>query len=482
MSQTSSSELACGYGAGAACFDNSRQAQVLEASSEAEGWLIVRPDPPLPTRRGQLASLLGEAIERGLRSRHAPPPGVGATRDWDGALSDQLYRARACGTPGLCVCVPSLRGMVGSHGALDVEDSAVLRWWLKASTERPLRLVLNSDNLSLGVHTAPIALYRLLEADVGTPQLPAASPPLLFDAPRAAAVCAEAIPEHRPVSMLFPEAEQHWKTWVRQLDEARGPRPLSAVERLFRSAYLPLTEAAMRTVTGAEASEVLEAWAQSFANSYSEAFGALRIRGKRPTMVLDTPELAHKIARLHGARSVQLVLVDGMRFDLGLRMRDRLSALTSGHTTLCDEMVLWAALPSTTSAQLELIGRGSDGLREQGTVGQSEVTVARGRGAATLRRLKAGSCDILKLDTVESRLSEPGPPLLERLDALAESTAEALGNHLLKLSERTLVLVFGDHGFLCEPVDRGTGPARHGGARPEEVLVPGFAWLVGSVH
>jgi hypothetical protein len=460
MSQTSLSELACGFGAGAVCFDNTRQARVLRASSEAEGWLIVTPDPPPSARRGQLALLLDEAIESGLRSRHAAPPGLGAADDWDGSLSDQLFRARACGAGGLCVCLPSLRAMVGPHGALDAEDSAALRWWLTASSERPVRMVLNADNLSLGVYPAPVALHRLLEETSRN----------------------EAVAPRPQVPVLFPEAHLHWRTWGRQLDEARGPRPLSAVERLFHAAYLPLSEAAARGVAGSEASQALESWAQSFAKSYSDAFGALRVRGKRPNMVLDAPDLAHRIARLHGARSVQLVLVDAMRFDLGLRMRDRLATLTLGHATLCDELMLWAALPSTTSAQLELMGRGSDGLREQGTLGPSEVTVARGRSASTLRRLKAGSCELLKLDTVESRLSEPGPPLLERLDALAAATAEALANHLAGISDRTLVLIFGDHGFLCEPVDHGTGAARHGGARPEEVLVPGFAWLVDSMH
>jgi hypothetical protein len=472
MNQTSSSAVTSGFGAGAVCFDNSRQAQVLETSSESEGWLVVQPDAPPATSRGQLALVLDEAIERGLRSRQAPLPGAGASSDWNGALSDQLYRARACGAPGLFVRVPSLRAIAGSHGALDPEDSAVLRWWLETTRERPVRLVINSDNLSLGVHPAPVALCRLLEAEASARRASSAAQTGPAGAAR----------PHPPADVLFPEAEQQWRTWIRQLDEARGPRPLSAVERLFRSAYVPLSEAAARRVAGAESTQVLEAWAQSFAKSYSDAFGALRVRGKRPRMVLDAPELAHRIARLHGARSAELVLVDGMRFDLGLRVRNRLAALTSGHATLCDELVLWAALPSTTSAQLELMGRGSEGLREQGTVGPSEVPVARGRSAATLRRLRAGSSEILKLDTVESRLSESGPPLLERLDALAESTAEALAAHLLKLSERTLVLVFGDHGFLCDPVDHGTGPARHGGARPEEVLVPGFAWLVGSVQ
>ena len=148
------SELACGFGAGAVCFDSSRQAQALQARSEAEGWLIVQPDPPASASRGRLALLLDEAIELVLRGRHAPPSGVGASDDWDGSLSDQLYRARACGAHGLCVRLPSLRALVGPHGALGADDSAVLRWWLKASGERPVRLVLNSDNLSLGVYPA----------------------------------------------------------------------------------------------------------------------------------------------------------------------------------------------------------------------------------------------------------------------------------------------------------------------------------------
>ena len=47
---------------------------------------------------------------------------------------------------------------------------------------------------------------------------------------------------------------------------------------------------------------------------------------------------------------------------------------------------------------------------------------------------------------------------------------------------RTLVMMFGDHGFLLDPVVGGTSAGRSGGASPEEVLVPAFAWLVGNVH
>jgi len=44
------------------------------------------------------------------------------------------------------------------------------------------------------------------------------------------------------------------------------------------------------------------------------------------------------------------------------------------------------------------------------------------------------------------------------------------------------VMAFGDHGFLLDRLDNGTTKARSGGATPEEVLVPAFAWLVGGVH
>jgi hypothetical protein len=110
------------------------------------------------------------------------------------------------------------------------------------------------------------------------------------------------------------------------------------------------------------------------------------------------------------------------------------------------------------------------------------VTVARGRAASTLRRVKAGGRELLKLDLVEARLSEPGAPYLERLSALATDCGQSLAQHIARLPPRTLVVVFGDHGFVLESLDDGTSAARHANARPEEILVPAFAWLVGATH
>ena len=282
---------------------------------------------------------------------------------------------------------------------------------------------------------------------------------------------------------LFPNADSEWRTWMHDLEAARGPKPLAVVERMFVTSYVPLCDAFARGIAAPEAKKTLDTWSASFEQSYKEAFDALRVRGKRPTMVLDVPELALRMGRLHGARSVQLVLVDGLRFDLGLRVEQRLRTLLGQSAALTERLLLWSALPATTAVQLELIGRGPEALREFTGNVESEVPVARGRMATTLRRIKAGHRELLKLDVVESRLSEPADGSeTTRLDDLADDTARALGSYMKRLPSRTMVMVFGDHGFVLDPRGGGTTRARHGGASPEEVLVPAYAWLVGGVH
>ena len=64
------------------------------------------------------------------------------------------------------------------------------------------------------------------------------------------------------------------------------------------------------------------------------------------------------------------------------------------------------------------------------------------------------------------------------LPDIAASVADAILKHIETLPPRTLLLVLGDHGFT---IDR-RGRITHGGASPEEVLVPCFAYLVGDLH
>jgi hypothetical protein len=227
---------------------------------------------------------------------------------------------------------------------------------------------------------------------------------------------------------------------------------------------------------------VLSTWASAFEQSYREAFAALRVRGKRPSMVLDIPEIALRIGRLHGARRVELIAVDGMRFDLGLRVEQRVRWRLAQQVALTERLLLWSALPSTTGVQLELLGRGPEALKTWTGEVTSELPVARGQLARTARRVKVGHRDLLKLDLVEARLMEPGTHEAARLDDLADELGEVLSAQLARLPARTLAIVFGDHGFKLDAMESGTTSAKSGGASPEEVLVPAFAWLVGGVH
>lgn len=281
-------------------------------------------------------------------------------------------------------------------------------------------------------------------------------------------------------------ARQNWQSWVRELEAARGPKPLAVIERLFVTAYTRLDAALERGIADESARSALLSWRSSFSKSYAEAFDALRVRGKRPTMVLDIPEVAQRIGRLHGARRVQLLLVDGMRFDLGMRVQDRLKL--RAEASLTERLLLWSALPTTTTQQLELIGKGPDGLKEMSPIEEeAPAVVARGKAAHTLRRIRTGRRELLKLDIVEAALREGTSegdmrPLRERMPKIADDVAVALSEHFAKQAPRTLIVVFGDHGFTY--VDNApTGQeATQGGSSPEEVLVPAFAWLTGATH
>ena len=64
------------------------------------------------------------------------------------------------------------------------------------------------------------------------------------------------------------------------------------------------------------------------------------------------------------------------------------------------------------------------------------------------------------------------------MPSLAETTAAAITKFAKTLQSRTLLYVMGDHGFTIDH----EGQVATGGASPEEVLVPGFAFLVGALH
>jgi hypothetical protein len=410
--------------------------------------LDVRVDSVSPLARGQLADLIDDAIERALGARDAGPRGAEASQGPDASLEDQLARARRAGAPRLVLTLPTLAPIASTGHALGAEDSETLLFWSRATQTHPVDLCLHAADGALGAHVAPVPLRVAL------------APSRIDTAPTAA-------------------DPGDWRAATLALTAARGPQPLATLERLFATSYLPLDTALHDPGRPADrrAVRARDEFRANFSRVYLEAFHAFALTGKRPRMVLDAPEIAARIARQTSARTSQLLLVDAMRYDLGVLVKEAVGRLLGPHATLAHEMILWSALPTTTSRQLATIAQGVSALQAEADE-EREDGVVRGRTAQTIRRLKTGSRDVYRLDLCDVRVREAGERVLPLLPSIADDVAATVARHAGTLTPRTLLFVFGDHGFTLEADSQPSS----GGSSPEEVLVPAFAFLMGEAH
>jgi hypothetical protein len=509
-----------------------RRAELLGA-----GALVVNV-PPLPSAaRGHLAEHVDERIERELAARGAPSPYLAdwspLPEDADARLSDQLFRARSVGTSGIAIAMGTLA--LAAHPALAPEDSATVQRLAHAAAGSPLVLMLDDADVHLGAYAAPVPLASLVSpfppasSDAPLLELTAPAPPVAraeaggqpteeveveveveVELPDEAAFDHQALAQHvggtdehgagadheaeahepqapaNPATVGVPTARANdtWRAWALALGAARGPQPLAAFERLFVESYVPLASAIALGLDDPRAVRAHDEFQRGFERAYSDAFVTFGATNRRPRLVMDAHELASRQARLHNARAAHVLVVDSMRYDLGALIRDGIGQRAAGFASLTGESLLWSALPTTTIRQLETIARGIDALRAPEAEEPSESL--RGRGADLVRRLRVGSRELYKLDVVPAMLASLGErggrgtteEVSAALEEIAETTADSIVRHLYTLSARTLLLVVGDHGFT---VDR-RGRITHGGATPEEVLVPAQAWLVGDLH
>jgi hypothetical protein len=455
------------------------------------GFLVVNVEATMATPRGALCERLDEAIERELSARGGHAPGmVGGDRD--ATLGDQLYRARRLGASGLATVFHGLSDVARELGALDPRDSAFIRFLADATQERPVVLVLDERDGSAPAYANPVALSDVVAEALGR----SPGPSERERASRTGRTRSEATAGRSALTTVTSgiaapfahtahfagtsqvAAVEPWRSWTLQLAAARGPLPLVELERLFAESYVPLSDAIARgQVDDPRARHAHEEFKTAFAKSYLETFPTLAATTKRPRMVLDVHDVAARLTRLHGARSTRLLMVDAMRWDLSRLVQEKVRGRLGPRAALTEELLLWSALPTTTLRQLETIARGVEALRSPSEL-DAEPQLPRGRTADYVRRLRVGPREVHKLDLVESRLQSLREPLFRVLPEIAEAAAEAITRHAETLPARTLLLVFGDHGFT---VDR-TGAVRQGGASPEEVLVGAFALLVGDVH
>ena len=377
------------------------------------GMIVVELEGVGPSLRGRFADALDDAIERELSARGAAAPGLTSASDRDAALSDQLFRARRVGAPGIAIVLGPLRAAAGPLGALEPEDCATLCFLAAATRERPVIMLLDERDARTGGYADPVPLGQLLSVPAArapernggfaTDHAPAhgdalalapafAPAPVPAPAPAresepesesetayasatdsesepealsesateresepalrsALASALEPEPEFAPAltpashtltpatsHALAPELtpapshahflarhtagatvvdrEEAWRAWTLQLVAARGPQSLAALEKLFTDSYMPLSGAIAAGLDDPRARGAHDEFRAAFSKSYSEAFPTFSATAKRPRMVLDIHDTAGRIARLHGARSTRMLLVDAMRWDV----------------------------------------------------------------------------------------------------------------------------------------------------------------------
>lgn len=452
-----------------------------------EGAVVVRVPAPKREARGRLGALVSDAIEARLASLGAPGPHPRA----EDLLGDQLFRARTLGA-GLVLSLDSLEQLRAP--ALAPEDSHALAGLARATRERPLVLLLDDGDRDAPAYARPIPLASLLLPTlVATLPAPRAEEPSATsksgaddagEAPRPVVALPktprEAARRDEPREVA-PRVPDEVAVHARALSTARGPQPLAVLKRLFLEHYVPLGALLDEGHVDARAEAAHTTFRRSFERAYADAFPTFALTGKRPRMVLDAFEEATRLARATGARTTSLLMVPSLRVDLGLRMDRALVPSIPGEARV-ESGLLFAALPSTSSRQEDTLARGVAALAAARPDESPADPEWHTRGA--LRRVRLGSRDLYSLETVAAWRSMPRGP--EDAAEVVQALASAVARHAHGLvgrkgpltnertPERTLLFVFGDHGFTYE--DR--GHTCDGGSTPEEAIAPYFAYVL----
>ncbi|MEO9232279.1 MAG: hypothetical protein ABI421_03000 [Polyangiaceae bacterium] len=452
------------------------------------GIFVVRVDVDASSR-GRFEDVVDDAIDAALTAHGGLPPSMVGSLERDAACSDRIFRARRLGFYGIAIVFASLKTAASSRGTLDADDCASLRALADMTRDRPLWVAFDRSDRDLGAHGRPIPFSAMFAA-ASAPPLKKTSPVIAPQQQHLRAIEAAAAitrplekeivrvdaPNPATIGVSIATPEDVWRGWMLSLTAARGPQSLATFERLFVEAYLPLLHAITMGLEDPRAKAAMLVFRRTFEGAYPEAAARFQATTKRPAMVLDAPQNAMRLARSNGARTSQIILVEAMRYDIGIKVRDALEMAMGARARLVEDARLHAALPTTSARQLETIARGAEALRSPAALADDSTLGSQAGGG--LRKIRAGGRELYRLDMIDVAVQNDAGAASHHFDDLAENVAETIASHALALRGRTLLYILGDRGFS---VDAG-GRARCGGSTPEEVIVPAFAFIVDAVQ
>lgn len=452
------------------------------ADWKQSGIFVVRVDVSASSR-GRFEDVVDDAIDAALAAHGGLPPSMAFSLERDAACSDRIFRARRLGFYGIAIVFGSLKAAASSRGTLDSDDCAALRVLAEMTRDRPLWVVFDRNDRDLGAHGRPIpfsAMFAAAPAPTAKKLSPVIAPvqqPLrVIEKPIHKEEPTVEAPNPAMIGASVAMPEDVWRGWMLSLTAARGPQSLATFERLFIEAYLPLIHAITMGLEDPRAKAAMLVFRRTFESSYPEAAARFQATSKRPAMVLDAPQIAMRLARSNGARVSQIIMVEAMRYDVGLEVRDALEMTMGARAMLIDDSRLHAALPTTSGRQLETIARGPEALRSPATHAEDSTLGSQAGGG--LRKIRVGGRELYRLDTIDLAVQSDATHAMSNVRALAENVAETIAHHAMALRSRTLLFVIGDRGFSIDAAGR----AKCGGSTPEEVIVPAFAFIVDAVQ
>lgn len=455
---------------------------------------------PAPHRDhiGRFGEFVRASIERHLKKLGASAGTSHPDDSLESYLKDALYRVRLLGAGGLALAFANLNGLADEEQTLNEYDSRALRTLLACVDRHGLLVYFPPSTTSVCLLGAPVPLSECIP----TPPQPTRMAAIEYETLRTGPTSNSPLPRPpseepdtlaAPVVEKFvvganldtelepkdsapmaatserdPERDERCRAWAHALNNMAGPKVHGAVERAFSEAYVPLHHEVAAGHAPEESAESLRRWGEDFAQSYSAAFDQMQRHSRRPRMVMDIANLAARWAEHHRVARCELLVVSGMRFDLGELLRANLSRSLSDHALCIETSVLWAALPSNSRSQPLEQGHDSRSARAF-----SPVAPEPGHMSSPPQRLH-------RLDTLDQELALSGEAAEARLERLSTSLEGEITPWMKDRKPGTLVVVFGDHGFSLERAKDGTGPAAIGGALPEQVLVPAAGWIVGA--